>query len=168
MSVDTLPNLPAGTDVLLDANIFIYAFSKKSRECIRLLERCAQEEVFGITTVEIINEVTHRMMLAEALAKSVISKEQADLLRGKTEAIKRLVDYWTHTSRIFSLNILILGLEDSRLRRAGGLRVIHGLLTNDSMILAAIDEFGIGCLASRDGDFDHIPGITVYKPTDLP
>ena len=27
MPVDRLPNLPAGTDVLLDANVFIYAFS---------------------------------------------------------------------------------------------------------------------------------------------
>lgn len=168
MPVDVVPNLPAGKDVLLDANIFIYAFSRRSTECHRLLKRCSREEVFGITTVEIINEVTHRMMLAEAIAKNIISRDEARLLRGNPAAIKSLADYWIQTSRIFTLNILILGLEDSRLKRAGQLRAVHGLLTNDSVILAALDEFGIECLASRDDDFDHVPGITVYKPTDLP
>lgn len=168
MPTDSLPNLPAGTDVLLDANIFIYAFSNRSGECRALLERCAREEVFGVTTVEIISEVTHRMMLAEAVGTGVIQRDNVQLLRGRTADIRGLSNYWVQTSRIFHLNLLILGLEESRLQRAHEMRTMHGLLTNDSVILAAVDEYGIDCFASRDDDFDHIPGITVYKPTDLP
>ncbi|HLC26119.1 MAG TPA: PIN domain-containing protein [bacterium] len=167
MSADSLPNLPSGMDVLLDVNIFVYAFSNQSADCRALLERCAKEEVCGITTVEIINEVTHRLMLAEAVSKRLIEKGQAGLLRGKAEAISGLTEYWNQALKIFSLNLLILSLEESRLHRAGEIRAIHGLLTNDSVILAALDEYGIECLASRDSDFDHIPGITVYKPMDL-
>lgn len=37
-----------------------------SAQCRTLLERCAREEVFGVTTVEVINEVTQRLMLAIA------------------------------------------------------------------------------------------------------
>jgi predicted nucleic acid-binding protein len=69
MPVERLENLPAGTHLFLDANIFIYAFLGHSKQCRELLARCATEQVIGITTFDVINEVTHRMMLAEALAK---------------------------------------------------------------------------------------------------
>jgi hypothetical protein len=74
MPVDRLPNLPRGADVFLDANVFIYTFGGHSNDCRDLLRRCASEEVFGITTLDVINEVTHRLMLTEAVAKGVITK----------------------------------------------------------------------------------------------
>ncbi len=57
-----------------------------------LLRRCSTEAFLGITTLDVINEVAHRLMLAEAGAKHVIAEEQslgyklkdAAKLRGKT------------------------------------------------------------------------------------
>ena len=167
MPQDTLPNLPQGIDVLLDANIFIYAFGKQSQQCNDLLARCAREEVFGITTLEVINEVTHRMMLMEAVATGVIARTSARDLRGKPQAIRGLTQYWTQASHIFGLNLLILNSDELRLHQAQSIRSGHGLLTNDSLIIAAMEEYGIPYLASRDDDFDHIPDVTVFKPTDL-
>ena len=70
MPIDRLPNLSSGADVFLDANVFIYAFlSGNSKECRDLLHRFSTEELSGITTLDVINEVTHRLMLAEAVAK---------------------------------------------------------------------------------------------------
>lgn len=80
--------------------------------------------------------------------------------------IAKLSEYWILTSRIFGLNILIVASDESRLHRAQTVRSSHGLLTTDSLILAAMNEYGIDCLASRDGDFDHIASLTIYKPTD--
>jgi predicted nucleic acid-binding protein len=167
VAVDRLSNLPAGTDVFLDANIFIYTFGGQSNECRDLLRRCATEEVFGITTLEVINEVTHRLMLIEAVATGVITRESAAALKGKWQEVITLTEYWSLAARIFGLNILILASEEPRLHRAHTMRSRHGLLTNDSQILAAMDEYGIGCLATRDGDFDHIASLTVYRPTDI-
>ena len=167
MPVDQIENLPRGSDVLIDANIFIYAFGQISPLCVAFLERCAREELLGVTTVDVVNEVTHRLMLVEALKKHYISKEQASQLKGKPNVVKTLTDYWTLASRIFALNVLVLGLEVPRLHRSERMRKAHGLLTNDSMVLAAINEYGIGCLATRDRDFDQVPGITVYKPGDV-
>jgi predicted nucleic acid-binding protein len=167
MPVDQIENLPHGSDVLIDANIFIYALGQTSPLCIAFLERCAREELLGITTVEIVNEVTHRLMLVEAVKKNHITREQASQLKAKPNAVKTLSDYWTLASRIFALNVLVLGLEVPRLHRAERMRKAHGLLTNDSMALAAVDEYGIGCLATLDGDFDQVPGIMVYKPGDV-
>ena len=167
MAVDSLAKLPAGIDIFLDNNVFIYAFAGKSQQCLDLLFRCAREEVYGITTIEVISEVTHRLMLAEALATGVITRERVQDLRGKIQAIRQLTQYWLHTVKIFALNILILRADEPRLHRAQSVRSRYGLLTNDSLILAAMDEYGITCLASRDHDFDHVAQLTVYKPTDL-
>jgi hypothetical protein len=66
-SAERIENLPAGTHVFIDANIFIYAFLGYSNRCRDLLGRCVTEEVLGITRLDVINEVTHRMMVAEAV-----------------------------------------------------------------------------------------------------
>ncbi len=167
MPVEALPNLPAATDILLDANIFIYAFGRQSSQCLDLLQRCAKEEVTGITTLEIVNEVCHRLMLAEAVNSGVITKESAAALKSKPGAVRQLTAYWQQTARIFSLNLLVLTLEEPRIYQAQQERSTHGLLTNDSLLLAAAQSYGINCLATRDGDFDAIPDINIYKPMDI-
>lgn len=90
MAIDRLANLPAGADVFLDANIFIYTFGGRSNECRDLLRRCATEEVFGITTLEVINEVTHRLMLTEAVAKGIVTRQSAATLKGKWRELPSL------------------------------------------------------------------------------
>ena len=167
MPVDRIENLPAGTHLFLDANIFVYAFLGSSSQCRDLLSRCATEQVFGITTLDVVNEVTHRMMLAEAVGRGVIKRDSARDLRGKWREIAKLTDYWPQTAGIFGLNILILMSDEARLHQAQTVRSRHGLLTKDSLIVAAMDQFGIDSLATRDNDFDHVSGITVYKPTDI-
>jgi predicted nucleic acid-binding protein len=167
VAIDRLPNLPAGTDIFLDANVFIYALGGHSNDCHQLLRRCATEEIFGITTLDVINEVTHRLMLTEAVAKHVIPKGNASALKGKWRDVATLTEYWLLASRIFALNILIAGSDGARLHRAQTVRSNYGLLTNDSLIPATMNELGIDCLATRDRDFDHVSSLTVYKPTDI-
>jgi predicted nucleic acid-binding protein len=58
MPVERIENLPAGTRLFLDGNIFIYAFGRQSQQCLDLLSRCAREVVYGITALELINEAT--------------------------------------------------------------------------------------------------------------
>lgn len=40
----------------------------------------------------------------------------------------------------------------------------HGLLSNDALIVAAMQTHGLTNLASADADFDRVPGITRYAP----
>lgn len=167
MPLERVENLPAGTHLFLDANIFIYAFLGHSSQCRNLLGHCASEQVFGITILEVINEVTHRLMVAEALGTGVIKRDRVRDLRGKRREIAKLTEYWAQTSAIFGLNILVLPSDEARLYRAQSVRSRYGLLTNDSLILAAMEESGVDSLATRDSDFDHISDIKIYKPTDI-
>jgi len=165
MPLERVENLPAGTHLFLDANIFIYAFLGHSSQCRNLLDHCASEQVFGITILEVINEVTHRLMVAEALGTGVIKRDRVRDLRGKRREIAKLTEYWAQTSAIFGLNILVLPSDEARLYQAQNVRSRYGLLTNDS--LAAMEESGVDSLATRDSDFDHISDIQIYKPTDI-
>jgi predicted nucleic acid-binding protein len=167
MPLERIENLPAGTHLFLDANIFIYAFLGHSSQCRNVLGHCASEQVFGITILEVINEVTHRLMVAEALGSGVIKRDRVRDLRGKRREIAKLTEYWAQTSAIFGLNILVLPSDEARLYRAQSVRSRYGLLTNDSLILAAMEENGVDSLATRDSDFDHISDIKIYKPTDI-
>ena len=82
MPVERIENLPAGTRLFLDANIFVYAFLGHSDQCRELLARCATEQVLGITTLDVVNEVTHRMMVSEALGSGVIKRDSVRDLCG--------------------------------------------------------------------------------------
>ena len=83
MSVVPLLGLRTGAMAVIDANIFVYAFRERSAQCAGLLARCRAQEVFGVTTLEVVNEVTHRLMLAEAVQEGIIGRPLAALLAGK-------------------------------------------------------------------------------------
>lgn len=38
------------------------------------------------------------------------------------------------------------------------------LLTNDAMIVALMQRHELTHLVTNDDDFDHVPGLTVWKP----
>jgi len=168
MASDILPNIPAGADVFLDANILIYALVGASPECELLLERCARQEVFGFTSLDIIHEATHRLMVNEAFQKGLIAKPRAEDLRRHPAVVQSLSEYWGQASEIFNMNVLILPTDEAIARRAHTVRSRYGLLTLDSVLVAAMEELTIRHLASHDQDFDRIDTLTVYHATDIP
>jgi predicted nucleic acid-binding protein len=168
MPSSPLRELRSGSNVFIDANIFIYAINGSSPQCRHFLERCSREEVTGISLFEIVNETTHRFMMAEALSKRLIQRESAGELRKRFNVISTLTDYWRNTERILDLNILLLPTEDTMVRSANTERRSYCLLTNDSMIAACMRGYGVSCIATNDGDFDRVHGFDVFRPDDLP
>ncbi len=140
----------------------------QSLQCKELLERCSREELIGITLFEIVNEATHRFMLAEARAKGLIPKENASELRKRFRVISSLTDYWRDTEIILNLNLLFLATDESIVKTAHSERQSACLLTNDSMIVSCMRNYGISSLATNDSDFERVPGISVFRPDDLP
>ena len=163
-----LSEVPGGTALLLDANIFIYGFTGESGQCDQLIERCRNEEVFGVTTSEVVGEVCHRLMIREALETGAVSRPAVAALRSRPETIRSLEKYWELTVRIFRSNLLVLASGEERHLKAQQTRSKYGLLTNDSLLVAAALECGIGAVATRNTDFDRVAEITVYRPTDIP
>jgi predicted nucleic acid-binding protein len=164
----SLANLPAGSEVLLDANVLIYGLIGRSRQCEVLMRRCASGDVSGFTTVDALADVSHRLMLHEAFHKGLINRQNAASLKGKPAIVSQLSDYWALLETVRTNRIAVLPLDEYRFQRAHAIRLRHGLMTDDSILLSAADVFGLPSLATNDSDFDAVAWINIYKPTDLP
>jgi predicted nucleic acid-binding protein len=164
-----LDSVPNGSDVLIDANVFVYAISNTSTQCKDFLERCSREHVYGITLFEVVHEATHEFMRAEAKAKGLFTATEKGVkyLSKHPEQVKGLSDYWVNTQKVLALNLVLLPCEDNIVVGAQKERVDAGLLTNDSVIVAAMREYGISKIATRDAIFDSVTGLSVFSPTDV-
>jgi len=66
----SLADVAHGTRVFIDANIFVYHFSADSRlnsACTGFLASVEQGRLVGITSAAVVQETSHRVMMAEAL-----------------------------------------------------------------------------------------------------
>lgn len=164
----TLADLRDGDRVFIDANIFIYHFGGQSLECKALLERCARRALFGYTSTSILAEVLHRRMVAEAIAAGLVTARTAVRKLGETpEIVKQPTRYQDDVGKIPHMHLTILPLTLDIVRASVEVRKREGLLTNDSFVMAFMGEQGLTHLATANGDFDRVSGITIYKPTDL-
>lgn len=164
-----LDAVPDGSNVLIDANVFVYALSSSSLQCKEFLARCSREQIYGITLFEVIHEATHEFMRAEARAKGLFTAAEKGVkyLKNHPEEVKNLIDYWTNTQRILALNLVLLPGEEKIVVAAQRVRVEAGLLTNDSVIVAAMREYGVSKIATSDTIFGAMSGLAVFSPTDL-
>ena len=65
----TLADIPAGTAVFVDANIFLFALTHhpvNGAACEVFLDRVEHQEITAITSTHILGEVVHRLMTIEA------------------------------------------------------------------------------------------------------
>ena len=167
MPVLPLPAVPPGVEILLDANVIVYAIGNRSAQCGDLLRRCGAGEINGFTTVDALIDVCHRLMLAEAAGRALIARPNASSLKGKHQVIRQLLSYWQHVEQTRRV-LAVLPFDEHRFVRAHAVRTSDGMMANDSILLAAADVFGIPAVATNDADFDPVPWITDYKTTDLP
>lgn len=153
--------------MFVDSNVFIYGLTDKSAQCKTFLERCSREEVTGITVFETVNDSTHQFMKAEAVQKGHCAGQPMRYLSQHPEVVRQLTDYWANTQRLLALNLLFVPVELNIVTKAQPERANAGLLTNDSIIVAAMKEYGVSQLATNDRQFDAVAGITVFSPTDI-
>jgi predicted nucleic acid-binding protein len=164
MSLDTIP---PGAQVLLDANILIYAKCGLSAQCRRLLERCVQHDLNGVLTTVVVAEVCHRRMMQEAQSRGLSGSNPAKTLAQNPALVRQLTQYHQDVEDLLSGELVVLAVDGADFAKAAELQRLHGLLTNDSLSLAVGLRNGVNLVATADPQFDSIPGVTVFKPEDL-
>jgi predicted nucleic acid-binding protein len=164
ISLDDIPN---GAAVLLDANVIIYAKHGASAQCRGLLTRCAAREVRGFIAVNAVAEFCHRRMMQEAQSLGLAASNPARALGQDRALLFRLSQYRSDVEDLLSGDLTVLSLESGDFSKAMVLQRQHGLMTNDSLQIAAALRAGISLIASSDPHFDQLPAITVYNPTDI-
>jgi predicted nucleic acid-binding protein len=163
----TLDDIPAGVRLLIDANILIYARRGMSEQCRRLVELCARKEVSGVLTSIALAEFCHRRMMQEAQSRGLTGSNPAKVLSQGAGLVRQLAQYRQEVEDLLASGLLVLAIEEADFVEALELQRLHGLLTNDSLHLAAGLRAGVNFLVTADSQFDTVPGISVFKPGDL-
>jgi predicted nucleic acid-binding protein len=160
--------LPAGEAALVDANIIIYYLGGVSADCRDFFHRVARREVEAHITTTIIAETLHRRMMAEAVAKGLISPGQiVKKLKANPAVIQRLTDHMAEVERLLRLPFRIHQIMRSDIITSHALRQAHGLFVNDSINLACAQRLTLTSVVTHDSDFNRVPTLSVWEPTDI-
>jgi predicted nucleic acid-binding protein len=163
-----LSDIRSGSEIFIDANIFIYHFTGVSNECSEFLSWCEQGDIHGITSVNVILEVLHRLMMIEAVRKKLAASPNiVKKLQKQPAKIKLLNEYFINTKKILDIGIEVNPISMETVLISQSARLSHGLMVNDSLIIASMQESGINSLATNDKKLVEIEGLFVYTPSDV-
>jgi predicted nucleic acid-binding protein len=164
-----LNDIPSGSLCLIDTNILLYAEEGVSNQAQRLLRRCARGELSGVLPQTVWQEVTHKLMLAEAMMKGLITGgNPAARLASRPETIRRLSLYRAKVQALIDLGLRFEACTMDDLKKTGFvLREKYGLLTNDAVVLAVAIRLKADALVSGDKAFHAVTELPVHSPTDL-
>ncbi len=161
--------IPANKAVFIDANIFIYFFTPDpvfGPECKMLMDRLSMyQDFFAFTSTHVLSEVSHQMMILEAsqLFGWPLTGITGRLQKHQSE-IQKLSRFRQAIDEIPRLGIEVLPIERHILPLAASLAQLNGLLTNDAITAAVMQDQSITHIASHDTDFDRVPGLMRYAP----
>jgi predicted nucleic acid-binding protein len=147
--------------------IFLFIISLEyPGNAVIFLTRCEKNDIFGISSVNVILEVLHRlMMMVEAVRKKIIrAPDIAKKLKKDPEEIKQLSEYFVYTQKIMDMGIIIKSISFETILLSQSFRIGYGLMVNDSLIAACMQEEGIEILATNDMAFMKIVGLSIYRP----
>jgi predicted nucleic acid-binding protein len=165
----TLADIPAGTTVFVDANVFIFALPNHptyGAACEAFLDRVENQEITAVTSAHILGEVVHRMMTIEASDRFGWPIQGiANRLRRHPTEVQQLVRPRQALDEIAAAGVTALPVTPALASRAVDLSRQTGLLHGDALIVAVMLDQGLTQLASLDADFDRVPGLTRYAPT---
>jgi predicted nucleic acid-binding protein len=164
----TFADIPARVSVFLDANTFVYHFVREPRRgpaCTLLLERLERREIEGWISSHILAEVSHRLMTIEACSLFDWPYQGiAARLRRHPQQIQQLAGFRHALVQIERLALPVATVTDRHVMNAANVSQQYGLLTNDALVIALMQDRGLTNLASNDTDFDRVPGIARFAP----
>jgi len=105
--------------------------------------------------------------MQEAQSRGLSGSNPAKALSQDPALVRQLTHYRQDVEDLLAGEFAVLGVEEADFTKALELQRLHGLLTNDSLHLAAGLRAGVGLLATADPQFDAVPGLTVFKPDDM-
>lgn len=164
-----LDDVPAGSLCVVDTNVLLYAEQGVSAQAKRFIHRCGSGDLRAVLPQTVWQELAHKLMLAEALSRGLVSGgNPAAKLAAKPAAVRSLTLY---RAKLRSLIDLGFGFEACQLtdltERAFSLQEKYGLLTNDAVVLAVASRLKADVLVSRDGGYRGVEEIALCVPADL-
>ena len=154
-----LSELPANEKLFKDANIFLYSAFKHpvfGNKCKDFLIRVEKGEISGYTSDFVLDEVFHKLMIAEVVKKfGITARKVVGLIKEKPEVIAELEVVWSEIEIIKCFTLFPEFVEISKKYR---------LMATDAIHVATMKKHGITNIATNDPDFERVERIRVWKP----
>jgi predicted nucleic acid-binding protein len=163
----TLADLNDGDSVFLDANILVYHFAPHPTlgpSCNGLVRRIETQALRGFVSTAVLSEVAHHLMTFEASTVFGWTSKVTQRLQQDPAAVMQLSKFHQSIAEVPKLGIQLLTIPETLVETAAMLSRQTGLLSNDALILATMQHYGLTNLASADTDFDPALGLTRYGP----
>jgi predicted nucleic acid-binding protein len=161
-------DLPASESVFLEANTLVYHFEPHPQfgpPCTELLERIENQELTGYTSTHVLAETTHRLMTFEACAAfGWPFAGIAQRLKRDPACIQSLTRFRQALQEVTRYRVQVLALSATLGDVGAAISQGFGLLTNDALLAAIMQQHGLANLASNDADFDRVPWIARFAP----
>lgn len=136
--------LPNDTSVFVDTNIFDLHFRAKSLTCTGFITRIANDEINAYVNIQVLSDLLHKLMTAEACAKHCISNRSAsklkDYLKNNRGKPIPLGDYQKHFEEILSFGLNVLPIDEKLLVETRIERAKFHLMTGDSLHLGCMNR----------------------------
>ena len=166
MNLDDISN---GSLCVIDTNVLLYAEQGASLQAQRLLRRCSTGDVVSVMPQTVWLELSHKLMLAEAMMLGRISGSNPSRKLAKQPELVRILGLYT--DRILALVDLEVGFvpcsREALFEGAFKFQQKYGLLVNDSVILAIALRLKADVLASADAAFHKVTELKVAMPSDI-
>jgi predicted nucleic acid-binding protein len=163
-----LTELKSGEHVLIDTNIIFFAMQKKSGQCIQFLQRCIEENVYGVLPISTLAEIMHALMIAEAKDNGWIEgADPARKLRQQPQRVAALLRYDKLMRDILNLGLLMEPVQKEDFITAMMVQRQSGLLTNDALLSALGMRLRINSIATANPAFEQVQGLMIYRPDDI-
>lgn len=173
MAINDLAALPPKSQVFVDTNIFFLHFQGRSAAVNAFINRVALGEISAYVNIQILSDLMHKLMLAEAFTKGYITRPRAIELKQWLQTNRQQAHTLTQYQQQFEdtlaigVKVLIIGVKlmvDTKVERA-----LYGLMTGDSLHVGTMwrKPFTLSDIVTCDGDFTHVNGLEVWRPLDV-
>lgn len=160
--------VPAGARVFIDANLLHYSLISVppfTSAVLPFVNRLRAGDFSGYVSFQTLADVQHKTMLSLAAVQYNLTRANlVGWLKNHPSQICALGGMPQVAALLGALPLNVLLCDPALLSEAASVGQSHGLLTNDSLIVAQMQRHNLTHLATNDDDFDRVPGITVWKP----
>jgi len=161
-----LNQVPSGTTIFIDSNIFLYIFLKHTRwgkSCQKFIQRTEEMDIQGIVDEFVYSEVMHKLMVTAIVNRFHCSPQKAiALVKKRPEILKDFPALREAGEMLRAMNVKVI--SGPFFSESLALMQEHQLLITDAVHIAAMNKEKVTHIASNDKDFSRVPWLSVWKP----
>lgn len=158
-----LSDIPAGSTVFVDANIPLASIFEEKRADLadEFLLRVEGRELVAVTSVVVLSEIFHRLLLAEACRLLRVPSHVAlRHLKQELDLFRKLRESWELINEFLEFPLIVCPVDRGAFVEALVLARQYQLLINDATHIALMARQGIQLLATFDRDLQRVDFIT--------